>query len=118
MADLKYLTPGGHEALAPGDTATGITAGVRNPVDGAGNFTGLQAITALVTIEDNSMRFTVDGTTPTNANGTSADVGHLITAGQNYVVENETGVQYFKCIDAVSGSASKAKVTVFFERIG
>jgi len=112
MVELSYLYPGGHETLTPGDTATPITAGVRNST--TGNFTKVTATTALITVEDNSMRFTVDGTTPTNSNGTSADVGHLMTAGQSYVVENEYGVLNFKCIDAVSGAVSKTKVTVFF----
>lgn len=118
MSDLKYLYPGGHESLTPGDTATGITTSVRHPADGVGAFFAQTAITALITVEDNSMRFTLDGTTPTNANGTSADVGHLMSAGQSYVVENEYGVLNFKCIDAVSGAVSVTKVTVFFERLG
>lgn len=110
MADLKYLKPGGYEALAPGDTATGITAALRNPTTGA--FTDQTAITALITVEDNAMRFTMDGTTPT------ASIGHLMSAGQSYVVEDTYGVLNFKCIDAVSGSVSSVKVTVFFERFG
>lgn len=118
MAGLMYLYPGGHESITPGDTATGITTTVRHPNDGVGNFSAQTAKTALITVEANSIRFTIDGTTPTNSNGTSADVGHLMTAGQSYEVENEYGVLNFKCIDAVSGSAGAVKVTPFFERLG
>ncbi len=112
MADLKYLYPGGFESLTPGDTATGITSTVRHPADGVGPFFAQTAIAALITVENNSVRFTMDGTTPT------ASVGHLLTAGQSFVVENEYGVLNFKCIDAVSGSAGVVKVTVYFERFG
>ena len=107
MSELKYLYPGGYEALAP-TTAKGITATVRNP--STGNFTSKRAKTALITVEDNPIRFTLDGTTPT------ASVGHLMSAGQSYVVENEYGVQKFQCIDV--SAASSVKVTVFFESIG
>ena len=112
MSDLKYLYPGGHEELTPGNTATGITTTVRHPADGSGKFFSQTAITALITVEDNDMRFTVDGTTPT------ASIGHLMSAGQSYVVENEEGVLNFKCIDAVSGANTSVRVTVFFERFG
>jgi hypothetical protein len=115
MAELKYLLPGAHETLTPGDTATGITAAIARPTSGLYN--QITALSALITVEDNSIRFTLDGTTPTNANGTSADTGHLMTTGQSYVIESHEGVQGFLCIDAASGSAAKIKVTTMFERI-
>ncbi len=103
---------GAHESLTPGDTATGITAAIKKPTSGA--FTDIEASAALITVEDNNARFTVDGTTPTNSNGTSADTGHLITAGQNTMIEGLRSVDKFKIIDAVSGSASIIKVTTYF----
>lgn len=116
MSELQYLEPGAHETLTPGDTATGITAAVARPTSGVYN--KITAMAALITVEDNSIRFTVDGTTPTNSSGNSSDTGHLMTSGQSYVIESNDGVQKFRCLDAVSGSAAKIKVTVMFERKG
>jgi hypothetical protein len=110
---LQYLEAGAHESLSP-TSSTGITAAIQEPT--SGEYNNIPALAALITVEDNSTRFTVDGTTPTNSNGTSADTGHLITAGQSYVIEARTGVVNFRCIDAVSGSASVVKVTTFFKR--
>ena len=113
MEVLGYLSAGAHESISPGDTATGITAAIKQPT--SGEFKGQSAVTALITVEDNSARFAVDGTTPTNSNGTSADTGHLITAGQSYVAEG-MGVSAFSVIDAVSGSVAVIKVTTLFRR--
>lgn len=107
METLQYLNAGAYESLTPGDTATGITAAIKQPTSGA--FKNLPAIGALITVENNSARFTMDGTTPT------ASVGHLITAGQSYVITGAASVSAFKCIDAVSGVASNIKVTTFFK---
>lgn len=100
----------GHEALAPGDTPVGITAVYLQPT--SGKFKGLQAQAALITVEDNSMHFTIDGTTPTAHAGT--DVGHQMDAGQSYVIRGIISLKNFLCIDRVSGSTSKVKVTVLF----
>lgn len=114
MEELQYLSAGAHESISPGDTATGITTAIKAPT--TGEFNKKTALAALITVEDNSARFTEDGTTPTNSNGTSADTGHLIGAGQNYVVESYMGVSAFRIIDAVSGAVSVVKVTTFFRR--
>jgi hypothetical protein len=112
MEILGYLDAGAHESLSP-TTSTGITAAIRQPT--SGEFNNKTAIAALVTVEDNSARFTVDGTTPTNTSGDSSDTGHLMSAGQNYVIEG-SGVPAFRIIDAVSGVASIVKITTFFRR--
>ncbi len=103
---------GAHESISPGDTATGIATAKIQPT--SGKFNGLTAKSALITVEDNSIRLCYDGTTPTNSNGTSADTGHLVTAGQSYLVEGDNSVKNFKCIDAVSGSTAVIKATTNF----
>ena len=99
------------EIITPGDTATGITAAVKKPV--GGDHAAEQATGALVTVEANSINFTVDGSTPTAAAGTN--IGHQMDAGQSYYLPSAEAVNNFKCIDRVSGSASKVKVTCYFK---
>ena len=109
MADvLQYLAAGAYETISPGDTSTGITAAIRAPTSGA--FKNLNAMAALVTVEDNTIRFTLDSTAAT------ASVGHLMSAGQSYVIQHESDVVNFRCIDAVSGATGNIKVTTFFRR--
>lgn len=103
-------SPGAHETLTPGDTATGITAAIIKPT--SDSFSGIYAIGALITVESNTINFCIDGSTPSAAAGTN--LGHKMDAGQSYYVEDQRGVANFKCIDRVSGSASKVKVTTFF----
>ncbi len=109
-----YLVPGTHESISPGNTATGITGAKREPT--TGEFTRQNAMAALITVEDNSARFCMDGTTPTNSNGTSADTGHKIDAGQSKMLESPAEVTNFLILDAVSGSVSVIKVTPYFGR--
>lgn len=106
-----FLTPGAHETLTPGDTATGITAAIIQPT-ASDMFKNIHAQGALITVESNTINFCIDGTTPTAAAGTNA--GHQMDAGQSYMIESPYGVAKFKCIDRISGSASKVKVTTFF----
>lgn len=100
----------GHELITPGNTATGITASLLQPTSGA--FAGLQAESALITVEDNTIHFTLDGTPPTAESGT--DLGHQMDAGQSYVIRGINNLKNFLCIDRVSGSNGVVKVTVFF----
>lgn len=113
MEYIRYTKAGAYETLTPGDapTTTGkITAAIRFPTTGV--FKNRAAIAALITVESNTINFTVNGTTPTATSGTNA--GHKITSGQSYVIEGAGNVAAFMCIDSVSGSASKVKVTTFF----
>lgn len=115
MEFLQYLSAGAHESLSLGDTPTEITAAIKKPT--SGEFKNQSAIGALVTVEDNAARFTEDGTTtPTNTNGTSADTGHLISAGQTRPVEGAQSVSNFSILDAVSGATAVVKVTTYFRR--
>jgi len=102
------MKPGAHESITPGDTATGITAAVITPTGATDEFFKKHAIAALITVEDNSMRFTQDGTTATAA------IGHKMDAGQSYLLPDGHAVTKFQAIDAVSGSASVIHITTFF----
>lgn len=67
---------------------------------------------ALLTCEDNTIKFTFDGTTPTNEAGD--DDGHTLAAGDSYVIRGINNVRNFQCINDVSASVGKVKVTPFF----
>ena len=100
---------GAYEAITPGDTAAGIDKDNLNAdVHGATK----QAIGALITGEDETVNFTLHGTTPTAAAGT--DVGHALAAGESYVIRGISNLRNFQCIDLVSGSAGTVKATIFF----
>lgn len=98
------------ETITPGDTATGITKTIRHPISGVGANT--EATGALLSVEDNTINFSIDGTTPTNKAGTN--VGHKMDANQSYVIRGVQAVKDFKCVDRVSSSAGVVKVTPFF----
>lgn len=108
MDFLQYLVAGAYEALTP-TGSTGITAAIKHPT--SGDFKDRDAQAALITVEDNDIRFTLQGTPPV-----AAGAGHLMSAGQSYVIQHPSDVNKFRCIDNVSGSASSVKVTTFFRR--
>ena len=91
--------PIGFETLSP-TTATGITSTLEETSN------GVQAQTALVTVETQPVRFRMDGTAPTAA------VGHVIAAGGSYVLEGHLAIKNFQCIDTAAG-ASTVRVTTF-----
>lgn len=101
----RGLDAGNYEAISPGDTATGITAGLLTS-------SGVQAKEAYITVEDQAIHFTVDGTTPTQTGGT--DVGHVLAAGNSISIFGYNNIANFKCIDQTSGNVSKVKVTLFY----
>lgn len=100
---------GAHETLAP-TSSTGITGTVIQPT--SGDYKGLQAEEALITVEDNTINFTLDGTVPTAKAGTNK--GHQADAGLSYLVQGAQSVRQFRCIDRVAGSTSAVKITTFF----
>ena len=96
-------TPFGHETILP-TAAKGITPSLYSG--------GQQVKAALVSVETNSVNYTLEGTTPTDSSGTN--VGHEGVAQLNLVLRGVDAVKNFKCIDRVGASASKVKVTVFY----
>lgn len=57
-----------------------------------------EALTALVTVEDAPIRWTVDGTAPDNASDGAAETGHLAPAGTTIRLENRHEVVGFKAL--------------------
>lgn len=100
--------PEQHESIIPGNVATGISAGL---LEDAG---GKNPVGAIISVEDNDIRYNINGTTPTNTNGTSADVGHAAFANQSWTLNGVGAVASFKCIDKISGSVAVVKITTFY----
>ncbi len=96
--------PGQSEIITPGDVSTGITpAKLRGPK-------GQQAKAVLITVEDNTINYTLDGTVAAAGSG----AGHQGLAELNLVLRGIEAVTNFRCIDRVSLSVAIIKVTVFF----
>ena len=91
--------PIGFETIAP-TSAKALTATLVQTA------AGVQAQTALVTVEAQQVRFRMDGTAPT------ATVGHIIASGGSYVVEGHVAIKNLKFIDTAAG-ASTVRVTTF-----
>jgi len=64
------------------------------------------AIRAIVTVEDDSIRYRVDGSDP------SATVGHLVYAGGTITIEGITNLTRFRAFRVTTD----AKITVSYER--
>lgn len=74
------------------------------------NYVGLSAKALLVSVEDNSANFCMDGTLPSQTN----KYGHKLASSQSYVISDPNAMRNLKFIDSVSGSASVIKITGFF----
>ena len=66
---MAIIGPTNHESVTVSTTAIGITATASD---------GVLPATAVITVEDASIRYTVDGTTPTASIGHRADPGDVI----------------------------------------
>lgn len=73
----------------------------------------LNAKAALITVEVAAIRFTLDGTTPV-VTATSTGTGHLMNAGDSYVIRGYGNIQRFQCINAVASSGALVFVTYFY----
>jgi hypothetical protein len=103
----------------PGAT-TKITCGdtVDNLEDEFTNAAGQPAIGAFITVEDNSIRFTMGGniSTPTYPpTQGAAGLGHEMAATSSIVLSNGAQVRTFQFINAANGSDAILQVTPFFE---
>lgn len=74
------------------------------------SFPKQRAKAALVSIEDNSINFTFDGTKPSQ----TYKAGHKLAASQSYVITNPDAIKNLKVVDAVAASAGTVKITCFF----
>lgn len=73
---------------------------------------GVEAVRAVIRVEDNDIRYATTGTTPTATSGSNPQ--NICYAGQEIPLEGIQEIRNFKAIDAVSGSASKLRVECFF----
>lgn len=90
--------------------AAGLTAA--NIVGDAGQ----DAIGALITVETNDIRYTLDGSNdPTGSGG--ADFGHVIKADGGVVLDSPDHVQNFKFCSKTAGSAGVLHITSFFAKL-
>lgn len=101
---------GTYEAIAPGDTATGISKSIRSPI--TGKYKGQHAVSALITIEGDTVTFTAHGVAPTAAAGTN--VGHQLLSGDSMTLTGWETIKSFLVIDTVSGNNGTIKVTCSF----
>ena len=67
---------------------------------------------ALITVETAAIRFTMDGTAPTTTAGGA--VGHLVSAGQSFLVRGWENIRQFKCINEVGSSGAVVKASYFY----
>jgi len=99
---------GGYETMNSG--AGMIARGLVNP--SSGQFNNNRACAAMITIEDYSVHFTTDGTTPTTA--ATTNVGHRMDAGESTMIRGISEVNNFEYVDRVAGSNATVKVTVYY----
>ena len=102
--------PYAHESIAVDATAGGkaLTAATYNATLIAnGQVTNRRPVRALITVEDQSLRWTVDGTT------VSSTVGHLAAATSDpFMLEGYDAITQFRAIRA-TGTSSNIRVTYF-----
>ena len=67
-----------------------------------------------LTIESNTIRYCIGGSTPTNTGATPASFGIPLTAGQNIVLSSGNNIALFSMINAVSASLAAVDVTFNF----
>jgi hypothetical protein len=73
----------------------------------------LQVIGALITVESASIKFTLDGTTPTTT-ASLANNGHQADSGQSFVLKSVEEVRQFRAINAVASNGAVIKVTYYY----
>ena len=85
----------GYEAITVSDTAIGFTTAK------IAMAAGEKCKEAFCVLEDNDVRFTLDGTTPTSSTGT------LLLAGENLTLDNEEDIINFRVIRVSSNASLK-----------
>ena len=98
------------ETIATTTSSIGFTSALIAPT--TGTFAGKKARAAIISVETADIRFTIDGTTPTVTAGTGA--GHLLPIGSSFIINGESNVENFRCINAVASSGAKVKCTLLF----
>ena len=75
---------------------------------------GALPINCLVTAEGNNVRFSF-GSDPTQGIDGSGAVGHVIYAGQSFLITNSRNIATFRFINAVNGSNAVIQVSMMYE---
>ena len=91
-------------------SAVGFTSSKILPT--TGDFAGMQARSALISVETADIRFTIDGTTPTTT--ALGGAGHLLPFGSSYEISGEQNISNFKCINAVASNGAVLHCTYLF----
>jgi len=73
-------------------------------------FKGKEAQAALITVLANTVLINIDGGNPDQ----SSLVGIPLAAGTSIILQDETAIRNFKCIDYVASSASNINVALYF----
>jgi len=102
--------PGAYETISTLTSATSLTKATYWPT--TGTFAGMSPRAAVVKCETAAVNYTLDGTTPTVITGTN--VGHLLDAGEEILLETIGSVRGFKAINRTASSGSVLKVTYFY----
>lgn len=71
----------------------------------------VDSLAAYMTLENASIRYTVDGTTPDNAQDGDGDVGHLLLNGYSLTLSTQDEVENFLAIRASGGFDAYLRVT-------
>ena len=100
----------------PGITASILCGDVVD--DLADEFThssGAPAIGAIITCEDNDIRFTFGGVLGLTGVPTQLGYGHVLAAGQSLVIDNGAQIRTFQFINKTNKLNALLQVTMLFE---
>lgn len=103
---LKDVAPGGYEGISVATTAVGFTAGSIKPT--TGTYIGMEAKGAVISVETGNIRFRVDGTDPTAAEG------HAVAADDALVLLGAQAIKNFRAICKTGSASAVLKVTYYF----
>jgi hypothetical protein len=97
--------PGEYEVVTVGAAAVGLSAGKIKPESGP--YANMSARAALLSLEEGDMRFRLDGTPPTAADG------HYLTSGDTLVLTGTQAMEQFQAVRAGEAGGT-LRVTYFY----
>ena len=105
---------GGYESLVVDNTAGGVgfTAAEIRPT--SGDFLGKAAQRVEITVENQSVRFTKDGTVPISGVASAITHGHLVAAGGTITLKHPKDISNFLAI-SIDGTDAWLRSTFMFE---
>lgn len=69
---------------------------------------------ALITVEGDSIRFTVEKTSPTQGVEGSGAIGHILSERQSILLSNPANIKNFAFISQSSGVPAVVQITLFY----